>query len=68
MEAKPVFTPGASLSRPSSLLVLPALEVTGRIDAAKQARPKMSVAFRALSTTALTMVFFAIEREPQVEE
>ncbi|EQD69327.1 homeodomain-like insertion element (DNA transposition), partial [mine drainage metagenome] len=66
-EAKPVFTEGAGLPRLGSLLILPALESTGLLDAVKQVYRRLSAGFYGLSATILTMVFLAVAREPQAE-
>jgi len=66
-EAEPVFTEGTGLPRLGTLLVLPALEATGLIDAAKQAYRRMHNGFYGLSATILTMVFLAVAREPRAE-
>ncbi len=66
-EAKPVFTQGAGLPRLGSLLILPALEATGLLDAAKQVYRRMHNGFYGLSATILTMVFLALAREPRAE-
>ena len=66
-EAKPVFTEGAGLPRLGSLLILPALEATGLLDATKQVYHRLSDGFYGLSATILTMVFLAVAREPRAE-
>ena len=66
-EAEPVFTEGAGLARLGSLLILPALEATGLIDAAKEVYRRMRNGFYGLSATILTMVFLAVAREPRAE-
>lgn len=66
-EAKPVFTQGAGLPRLGTLLILPALEATGLLDAAQQVYRRLSAGFYGLSATILTMVFLAVAREPRAE-
>jgi transposase-like protein len=66
-EAEPVFTQGAGLPRLGTLLILPALEATGLMDATKQVYRRMHNGFYGLSATILTMVFLAVAREPRAE-
>lgn len=66
-EAAPVFTEGAGLGRLGSLLILPALEVTGLLDAAKSIYARMRNGFYGLSASILTLVFLAVAREPRAE-
>jgi len=67
VEAKPVFTEGAGLPRLGALLILPALEATGLIDAAHEVYRHMRNGFYGLTSTILTMVFLALAREPRAE-
>ncbi|MGH9304744.1 MAG: putative transposase, partial [Acidimicrobiales bacterium] len=66
-EARPVFTEGAGLSRLGTLLILPALEATGLIDAAKTTYNRLRNGFYGLYSMLLTMVFLALAREPRAE-
>jgi DNA-binding transcriptional MerR regulator len=66
-EAPPVFTEGAGLPRLGTMLVLPALEATGLIEAATSVFRKMRNGFYGLTAIILTMVFLATLREPRAE-
>jgi len=66
-EAAPVLTQGAGLPRLGSLLIVPALETTGLLDAAKDLYGRMRNGYYGLTSTILTMVFLAIAREPRAE-
>jgi transposase-like protein len=66
-EARPVFTEGAGLPRLGMLLVLPALQVTGLLDAAGEVYASLKNGFYGLVATILTMVFLALAREPRAE-
>ena len=66
-EAAPVFTEGAGLGRLGTLLILPALEATGLLDAAKSIYARMRNGFYGLTSSILTLVFLAVAREPRAE-
>ena len=66
-EAAPVFTEGAGLGRLGTLLIVPALEATGLLDAAKSTYQKMRNGFYGLTSSILTLVFLAVAREPRAE-
>ena len=66
-EARPVLTEGAGLPRLGMLLVLPALQVTGLLDAAGEVYASLKNGFYGLGATILTMVFLALAREPRAE-
>ena len=65
--AAPVFTEGAGLPRLGMLLVLPALEHTGLLDAANEVYTAMKNGFYGLTSVRMTMVFLALAREPRAE-
>ena len=66
-EASPVFTEGAGLPRLGVLLILPALEATGLIDATRDVYRRLRNGFYGLTSMVLTMVFLAVLREPRAE-
>jgi hypothetical protein len=66
-EAPAAFTEGAALPRLGALLVLPALEATGLVSAAKEVYGRLRNGFYGLTSMLLTMVFLALLREPRAE-
>ena len=62
-----MFTEGAGLGRLGKLLILPALEVTGLIDAAQEVYERMRNGFYGLTSVILMMVFLALAREPRAQ-
>jgi hypothetical protein len=65
--AAPVFTPGARYPLAGLLLVLPALEDTGLLDAAREVYGRLRDGFYGLTATLLTVVFLALAGEPRAE-
>ena len=65
--AGPVFTPGARYPLAGLLLVLPALERTGLLDATRQVYGQLKNGFYGLAATLLTLVFLALAGEPRAE-
>jgi hypothetical protein len=65
--AVPVFTPGARYPLTGLLLVLPALEGTGLLDAARPVYGQLKDGFYGLAATLLTLVFLALAGEPRAE-
>ncbi len=65
--AGPVFTPGARYPLAGLLLVLPALEETGLLEAARQVYGRLRNGYYGLAATLLTLVFLALAGEPRAE-
>src|ERR1700689_2999393 len=65
--AAPVFAPGARYPLAGLLLALPALEVTGLLDAAREVYGRLRDGFYGLTATLLTLVFLALAGEPRAE-
>ena len=65
--AVPVFTPGARYPLAGLLLVLPALEGTGLVAAAREVYGRVKDGFYGLTATLLTLVFLALAGEPRAE-
>src|SRR5580658_2959654 len=65
--AAPVFTPGARYPLAGLLLALPALEVSGLLDAAREVYGRLRDGFYGLTATLLTLVFLALAGEPRAE-
>ncbi len=65
--AGPVFVPGARYPLAGLLLVLPALESTGLLEAARQVYGRLRNGYYGLAATLLTMVFLALAGEPRAE-
>ncbi len=65
--AEPVFTTGARYPLAGLLLVLPALEGTGLLDAAREVYGRLKDGFYGLTATLLTLVFLALAGEPRAE-
>jgi hypothetical protein len=66
-DAIPVFAPGARYPLAGLLLALPALEVTGLLDAAREVYGRLRDGFYGLTATLLTLVFLALAGEPRAE-
>jgi transposase-like protein len=65
--AVPVFTAGARYPLAGLLLALPALEVTGLMDAAREVYGRLKDGYYGLAATLLTLVFLALAGEPRAE-
>jgi prepilin-type processing-associated H-X9-DG protein len=65
--AEPVICEGASLPSSGALLILPALGVTGLLDAARAVYGLPRAAFYSLRSLLLTLVFSCLLGEPRVE-
>ena len=65
--AEPVFAPGARYPLAGLLLVLPALEATGLLEAARQVYGRLRNGYYGLAATLLTLVFLALAGEPRAE-
>ena len=65
--AQPLFAPGARYPLAGLLLVLPALEATGLLPAARQAYGPLKNGYYGLAATLLTLVFLALAGEPRAE-
>jgi Transposase protein/Helix-turn-helix domain len=65
--AEPVFAPGARYPLAGLLLVLPALEVTGLLEGARQVYGRLRNGYYGLAATLLTLVFLALAGEPRAE-
>jgi hypothetical protein len=65
--AEPVITEGASLPVAGALLVLPALSVTGLLDAFGSVYASGRAAFYSLRSLVLALVFCALIGEPRAE-
>ena len=65
--AEPVITEGASLPVAGALLVLPALSVTGLLDAFGSVYASGRAAFYSLRSLVLALVFCALVGEPRAE-
>jgi prepilin-type processing-associated H-X9-DG protein len=65
--AEPVITEGASLPAAGSLLIVPALAVTGLLDAFASAYTSTRAAFYSLRSLVLALVFCALLGEPRAE-
>jgi transposase-like protein len=65
--AGPVFVPGARYPLAGLLLVLPALEGIGLLEAARQVYGQLKNGYYGLAATLLTMVFLALAGEPRAE-
>ncbi len=66
-EAAPVITEGAGLPFAGALVVLPALAVTGLLDAMGTVFAPARAAFYGVRSLVLTLVFAALVGEPRVE-
>jgi transposase-like protein len=65
--AVPVFTAGARYPLAGLLLALPALEVTGLLDAARAVYGRLKDGYYGLAATLLALVFLALAGEPRAE-
>jgi transposase-like protein len=65
--AEPVFAAGARYPLAGLLLALPALEVTGLLEAARQVYGRLRDGYYGLAATLLTLVFLALAGEPRAE-
>ena len=65
--AQPLFKAGARYPLAGLLLVLPALEATGLIPAARETYGQLKNGYYGLTATLLTMVFLALAGEPRAE-
>jgi transposase len=65
--AEPVFAPGARYPLAGLLLALPALEVTGLLEGARQVYGRLRNGYYGLAATLLTLVFLALAGEPRAE-
>ena len=65
--AEPVFAAGARYPLAGLLLVLPALEATGLLEAARQVYGRLRNGYYGLAATLLTLVFLALAGEPRAE-
>jgi transposase len=65
--AGPVFRPGARYPLAGLLLVLPALQATGLLSAAREVYGQLRNGYYGLTATLLTMVFLALTGEPRAE-
>jgi transposase-like protein len=65
--AQPLFTAGARYPLAGLLLILPALEATGLISAAREVYGQLKNGYYGLAATLLTLVFLALAGEPRAE-
>jgi transposase-like protein len=65
--AQPAFIAGARYPLAGLLLILPALEATGLLPAAREVCGQLRNGFYGLTATLLTMVFLALSGEPRAE-
>ena len=66
-EAPPVFTEGAHLPLAGLLLILPALAVTGLVEAFEATYGRLRNGFYGLRATLLMLLFLALLRDPRAE-
>jgi transposase len=66
-EAPVIFTEGAGLLRVGLLLVLPALAITGLLEAFEEVYGQLRNGFYGLRASVLMLLFLALAREPRAE-